>query len=65
MTESSSEVDLKEELLKAQDDARQAKADFEESAKRVAALESKCAERDTTTDKVGACCLPARPSSWP
>lgn len=56
MTESSSsELALREELSKAHDEARQAKANLEQSAKRVSALESECVKRDPTTDKVGAC----------
>lgn len=54
MTESSSESALREELSKAQDEARQVKADLEESARRVAVLESECAKRGTA-DEVGAC----------
>jgi hypothetical protein len=56
MTESSSsELALREELSKAHDEARQAKANLEQSAKRVSALESECAKRDPTTDKVRGC----------
>ncbi|KAG0584687.1 hypothetical protein KC19_3G228000 [Ceratodon purpureus] len=46
MTESSSEA-LREELSKAQNEARQARAELEESSKRVLELESQCSKVDT------------------
>lgn len=54
MTESSSESALREKLSQAQDETRQAKANLDESVKRVAMLEAECAKRDTA-DEVGAC----------
>lgn len=50
MTESSSEA-LRKKLSKAQDDALQATTDFEQSAKRAAALVSECVKRKTATDE--------------